>query len=104
MGTRAYLYGGQPDETATVLVTSPTATTTTITYAQVKNRTADVQYFAATVNGVEIVSKEPLLPNESRSIFEILGATLNAGQELGMTASATGALNVLIAGYQVSTA
>lgn len=104
MGTRSNLYAGQPGTSPTTLVTSPASTTTTITYAHAYNTTSDVVTLNATMNGVQVVSNMVLGPDENATVFGVVGGVLDATDTLIMECSASGAVNVNISGYQVTTA
>ena len=104
MGTRSNLYTGQPGATATTLVTSPTSTVTTITYAEAYNTSANVVTLDLFFGSTQIAKGITLAPHETVTLFPFMGAVLDATDTLRATASTATTINVKIDGYQVTTA
>jgi len=104
MGTAAVLYEGQPTASLATVVTGAADTTTKITFAEACNVSGDVVTLDCYFGTLQTIKGLTFQPNETRTLFGVVGGVLEAADTLQMQASAATSISVKVDGYQVSAA
>lgn len=102
--TSKILYEGQPTASLATVATGATDTVTKITFAEACNVSSDVITLDCYFGTLQTVKQLVLQPNETVTLFGVVGGTLEAADTLQMQASAATSVSVKVDGYEISTA